>query len=228
MKKLTTIVLLISSLSFLSCNTINKVISANDYSNAIKEMLSFGTQYGGSLLGKKGAFSKETLMSSLLPGDLSKALNTLETLGLSNEINRFSATLSTAAEKTVEKSVPIFLQGIKRMDIGDAVGIVKNGGTVATDFLRRTIGDTLRKAISPEMNNALDEYKLASQWNNLVQPAKLFLGDKLNLDLGNLMSGLVTNLMFNKIAEKEIEIRNNAGARKTALLQKVFGQVLNK
>jgi Protein of unknown function (DUF4197) len=226
MKRFAALTLLLSALSFNSCNTVKNLFSAQDAAGAIKELLSFGVEHGGNLLGKKGGFSKESLMEAILPGDLAKVLNTLQTLGLSSEINRFSNTLGTAAEKTVEKSVPIFLSGIKRMDIGDAIGIVKNGGTSATDFLKRTIGDTLRKSIAPEMNKALDEYKLASQWNTLVAPAKLFLGDKLNLDLGNLMSGLVANLMFNKIAEKEAEIRTKAAARNTALLQKVFGTVM--
>ncbi|MBP6432732.1 MAG: DUF4197 domain-containing protein [Ferruginibacter sp.] len=209
-----------------SCSTLKSLFTAQDATAAIKELLSFGTEHGGNLLGKSGAFSKESLMQSILPKDVDKVINVLETLGLGKEVNRFTTTLSTAAAKTAEKSVPIFLQGIKRMDIGDAIGIVKNGGTSATDYLRSKIGDTLRRAIAPEMNNALNEYKLAKQWNDLVAPAKLLLGDKLNLDLGNLMSGLVTNAMFNKIEEKEREIRTKAQARNTALLQKVFGQVL--
>ena len=226
MKKIIYPLFILSFLGINSCSTLKGLFTAQDATAAIKELLSFGTQHGGNLLGKNGAFSKEALMQSLLPKDVDKVINVLETLGLGKEVNRFTATLSAAAEKTAEKSVPIFLQGIKKMDIGDAVGIVKNGGTACTDYLRKTIGDTLRKAIAPEMNNALDEYKLAKQWNDLVAPAKLLLGDKLNLDLGNLMSGLVTNMMFNKIEEKEIEIRTKAQARNTALLQKVFGQVI--
>jgi membrane carboxypeptidase/penicillin-binding protein len=226
MKKLFTAIILLACLGLTSCGSIKNLFTVQDATAAIKELLSFGTQHGGNLLGKNGAFSKETLMQSIMPQDVSKVLNVLETLGLSKEVNRFSATLGTAAEKTAEKSVPIFLQGIKRMDIGDAYAIVKNGGTACTDYLRNKIGDTLRNAISPEMNNALDEYKIAKQWNELVAPAKLLLGNKLNLDLGNLMSGLVTNMMFNKIAEKEVEIRTKAQARNTALLQKVFGQIV--
>jgi hypothetical protein len=94
--------------------------------------------------------------------------------------------------------------------------------------LRKTIGDSLRKAITPAMNIALDEYKLASEFKKITAPAQLFAGDKLNLDLGNLMSGLVANLMFNKIAEKEIEIRTKAEARTTNLLQKVFSAQMSK
>jgi len=58
-----------------------------------------------------------------------------------------------------------------------------------------------------------------------VAPVKLLAGDKLNLDLSNLMSGLVANLMFNKIAEKERDVRTKAEERKSVLLQKVFGTV---
>ncbi len=225
MKKITGVLIVISFFAINSCSTLKNLFTAQDATAAIKELLSFGTQYGGNLLGKNGAFSKEALMQSILPKDVDKVIGVLETLGLGKEVNRFTTTLATAAEKTVEKSVPIFLQGIKRMDIGDAFGIVKNGGTACTDYLRNKIGDTLREAIAPEMNNALNEYKLAKQWNDLVAPAKLLLGDKLNLDLGNLMSGLVTKMMFNKIEEKEREIRTKAQARNTILLQKVFGQV---
>ncbi len=226
MKKITGVLIVLSFFAITSCSTLKNLFTAQDATAAIKELLSFGTQYGGNLLGKNGAFSKEALMQSILPKDVDKVIGVLETLGLGKEVNRFTATLATAAEKTVEKSVPIFLQGIKRMDIGDAFGIVKNGGTACTDYLRNKIGDTLRKAIAPEMNNALNEYKLAKQWNDLVAPAKLLLGDKLNLDLGNLMSGLVTKMMFNKIEEKEREIRTKAQARNTVLLQKVFGQIV--
>ena len=67
------------------------------------------------------------------------------------------------------------------MDIGDAFGVVKNEGTACTDYLRNKIGDILRNAIASEMNNALNEYKLAKQWNDLVASAKLLFGDKLNL-----------------------------------------------
>jgi Protein of unknown function (DUF4197) len=228
MKRFYIILFFTFAISSSSCNVAKQLFSPDDAAGAIKELLSFGTQYGGDLLSKKNALSKENILQSILPGDAGKILSTLETLGLSSEISRFSTTLSTVAEKSAEKSVPIFLQGIKNMGFKDAVGIVKNGGTSATDYLRSSIGDTLRRALAPTINSGLEEYKLVSQWNNLVAPAKLFLGDKLNLDLGNLLSGVVANMMFNKIAEKEMAIRSKAAERKTVLLQKVFGQVLNK
>lgn len=228
MKKIYRYLFLLSFTSLISCNTFKQLFSADDAAGALREMLSFGTQYGGDLLGRKNGLSKENVLQSILPGELGKVLSTLETLGLSKEVTRFSSTLSTVAEKSVEKSIPVFMQGIKNMRFKDAVGIVKRGGTSGTDFLRSSIGDTLRKAITPGINSGLEEYKLTSQWNELVSPAKMFLGDKLNLELGNLLSGYVANMMFNKMEEKEIAIRNKANERKTALLQKVFGQLTQK
>jgi hypothetical protein len=42
------------------------------------------------------------------------------------------------------------------------------------------------------------------------------------------MAGLVANAMFNKIQEKEIEIRSRAEARTSTLLQKVFSKDWSK
>ena len=229
MKKYFIALTLVFSLFITSCGGgMKNLFNGDDAIGAIKELLSFGVQHGGSLLGKNGGVSKENILKSILPAEVGNIVGTLEMLGLSSEVNRFSTTLATAAEKTAEKSVPIFLGGIKNMGVKNAFNIVKNGGTSCTDYLRSSIGDTLRRAIAPEMNKVLEEYKLVKQWNDLVAPAKMIVGDKLNLDLGNLMSGLVANMMFKKIEEKEVEIRNNARARTTNLLQKVFGQVVQK
>jgi Protein of unknown function (DUF4197) len=215
------------AMTFSSCETLNKIASGivteQDAIDAVRQALMIGSNYGSSLLGQKGAFGKETLMAAIFPPELQKVASTLQQLGLSKEVDRFTNTLGTCAEKTAAQSAPVFIQGIKQMNIRDAIGIIKNGGNAATDYLRRTIGDTLRKAIAPNMQLALDEYKIAKQWNDLVKPAKAFLGDKVNLDISNLMAGLVANMMFNKIEEKEREIRTSVQARETPLLQKVFG-----
>ena len=197
-------------------------LNERDAADAIRQLLQLGT---GSNMA--GAFSKETILSTIFPEPMKKALNTLQQLGLTNEVDRFTTTLSTAAEKTAERSVPIFVGGITHMRLSDAMRIVKNGGTSATDYLRANVGDTLRRAVTPVMKAALDEYKLYQQWDDLIKPAKAFLGNKFNLDLANLMSGMVTEAMFQKIAEKEQQVRNDASARTTSLLQKVFSRKWN-
>lgn len=175
-------------------------------------------------------FRKNDLISAILPGEVSNILVQVQQLGLSKEVDKFTNTLTNAVSETATTAVPIFLSGITKMKFKDGVSIVKNGGTSATDYLRRTVGDSLRRSVTPVMKTALDKYHVTEQWNVATEPVKLFLGDKLklNLNLENILAGLVTNAMFNKIAEKEMAVRSKAEARTSQLLQKVFGSIATK
>jgi hypothetical protein len=167
------------------------------------------------------------VLAAIFPEPLRKTLNTLQQLGLTNEIDRFTTTLTTAAEQTAIRSVPIFVSGITNMRLNDAMRIVKSGGTSATDYLRTNVGSELRSSIKPVMQQALAEYKLNEQWEKIIKPAKSLVGDKLNLDLATIMAGIVSEKMFQKLEETEQQVRTNAAARTTPLLQKVFSRTWN-
>lgn len=206
-----------------SCSTLkNYVLTEQDASAAIRELLQLGAKSN-----LQGAFTKDAVMAALFPESLRKTLNTLQTLGLTGEVDRFTNTLSTAAEQTATRSVPIFINGIANMKLSDAIRIVKSGGTSATDYLRSNVGSELRTSIKPVMQQALNEYKLNEQWDKIIQPAKALVGNKLNLDLANIMAGLVSEKMFQKLEETEQQVRTNAAARTTPLLQKVFSRNWN-
>src|SRR6476469_1236130 len=192
----------------------------SDASAAIRQMLSLGANQSNL----SGAFSKEAVMATLFPESMRKTLNTLNQLGLTGEIDRFTTTLGTAAEKTATASVPIFISGINNMKFTDAMRIIKNGGTSATDYLRSSVGDSLRRAITPAMKTALQEYKLNEQWEKIIKPAQVLVGNKLNLDLANLMAGMISEKMFQQLEAKEKEVRSTSSARTTNLLQKVFSK----
>ena len=198
-------------------------LNEKDASEAIRQLLQIGAKDGLA----SGAFSKETMMSAIFPEGVRKVLNTMQQLGVTNEVDRFTTTLGTAAEKTAERSIPIFLNGIGSMKFNDAVRIIKTGGTSATDYLRSSVGSDLRTSITPIMKSALDEYKLTEQWSNIMKPISSATGNKVNIDLPTLMAGMVSEAMFKKIEEKEREIRTSANARTTTLLQKVFSRDWN-
>jgi hypothetical protein len=201
-----------------SCSALkNATLSEADAASAIKQMLEIGVRQG-----VQGSFNKDAVMSTLFPESMRKTLNTLQQLGLLNDLDRFTTTMATASEKTAERSIPIFINTIDHMSITDAIQIVKNGGTSATDYLRAHAGTELREAIKPVMKEALDEYKLTDQWNKIMKPAQDIAGNRVNLDLPNLMAGMVSLKMFEKIEEKEKDIRANATARTTPLLRRVF------
>ena len=227
MKQLATSVLLMATFFLSGCSTLRNVfLSESDAASAIREALILGVNNGSSVLGQEGAFGKDLILNAILPQDLQKVVRTLDQLGFTPQLNRFTTTLENATVETVTKSTPIFLSGIRQLTIRDAVTLVKNGGTSATDYLRRSVGDTLHRAVTPIMRNMLDQYNISQEWNKLVSPAKLLLGNKVELNLGldNIMALLVVNQMFKKIEEQEVAVRTNAQARTTPLLRQVFGR----
>jgi hypothetical protein len=204
--------------SAFSCSALkNANLTEADAAAALKQMLEIGVRQG-----VQGSFSKDAIMTTLFPESMRKTLNTLQQLGLLNDLDRFTTTLATASEKTAERSIPVFVNAIQNMSFTDAISIVKNGGTAATDYLQTHAGSQLREAIRPVMKQALDEYKLTDQWNKIMKPAQDISGNRVNLDLPNLMAGMVSVKMFETIAEKEKDIRANQAARTTSLLKKVF------
>ena len=156
-------VLLVSVMGLSSCSTLKNLggfLSEADAANAIREALIIGTNFGANRLGQNGSFSRDVLLNAILPQEAQKVVQTLDRLGLATEFNRFANTLDNAAVDAVRQSAPIFVSGIRRMSISDAINIVKNGGTSATDFLRRTVGEELRPAVRPVMRTALDQYSI--------------------------------------------------------------------
>ncbi len=140
-------------------------LNEKDAAAAIRQMLEIGTRDGVT-----GAFSKDAVLSTLFPEPVKKALNTLQQLGLTNEVDRFTTTLSTASEKTAERSIPVFINSIQAMKVTAALRIIKGGGTSATDYLRSTSGAELRTSVTPVMQTALNEYKLDEQWERIIKP----------------------------------------------------------
>ncbi|HUQ96669.1 MAG TPA: DUF4197 domain-containing protein [Chitinophagaceae bacterium] len=226
MKKIFSVVLLAAFMPILfSCSATRfggYNLTEKDAAAAIRQLLETGTRDGVT-----GAFSKDAVLSTLFPEPVKKALNTLQQLGLTNEVDRFTTTLSTAAEKSAQQSIPVFVNAIQTMPLTDAMRIVKSGGTAATDYLRSTSGASLRTSITPVMQTALDEYKLNEQWDRIIKPVKGIAGGKLNIDLATLMAGMVSEKMFQKIEQREQQLRTDAAARNTVLLQKVFSKNWN-
>jgi hypothetical protein len=194
-------------------------LNQQDAAAAIRQYLEMGVREGVN-----GTFTRELVMNKFFPEPVRKTLNTLQQLGVTDEIDRFVNTLSVASEKAAQSSMPVFISSINNLSFTDAMRIIRDGGTSGTDYLRSSVGADLRKAITPAVESALKEYKLEEQWEKIIKPAQSVVGNRLNFDLGNLMAGMVSEAMFQKIEEKEKEVRANASARTTTLLQKVFSR----
>ncbi len=226
MKKLILSFFALAIVTIYSCSGLKNMaysLTEKDAAAAIRQLLQFGSREGLD----PSAFSRQALMQRIIPGELQTPVRLLQTVGLTGELDKMMGTVETAATKTAERSIPIFEQTITRMNIHDAMRLVKQGGTSATDYLRMHAGDSLRRAIQPVMQEALATYKADKYWEAVKKPLQSVLGSNFNPDLATIMSAFVTEVMFNKIAEKEKQVRADASARQTELLQKVFSKDWN-
>jgi hypothetical protein len=222
--KLFALLSIFSITMFTSCDVVKKlVLGDSDIAGGLKEALIKGVLNNRDNAKNGSLFSGTNILEGILPEAAVKAIKTLETLGLSSEITRFTNTLTAAATKSAEKSVPIFLDGIKGMNIKDAISILGGGYNAATNYLRTNIGDTLNNAIKPQIAGVLSEYKLPQTLGDIAGKNIPVIGSqKLNLDFNSIIAKMVANKMFKEIEATEYKIRTDIKERTSTLLQQVF------
>ena len=221
-KKIYTLIAI--TLFFTSCDLLQGIsipLTEADVANGLKEALIQGVNRGGSNLFSTQANGNSALLNELLPKDVASILNTAKSLGLSPKIDAFSKNLNTAAVNSAQKAMPIFVNAIRGMNISDAWNILRGEKNAATNFLRKATGTALLGAIQPEVKTVFQSIGL--------QPRLLAnLGSKnpllsaLDIDMATLLTNMVTTKMYEKIEQEEAKVRTDAGARTTALMQRVF------
>lgn len=217
----TLLALIGGSTLFSGCDVVKNLLAEGDIASGLKEALIQGITRGGDNARKGSLFSGSNILSAILPENAVKVINTLETLGLASEVTRFTGTVTSAAAKSAENSVPIFISSIRNMTFRDAAGILGGGYNAATNYLRTSIGDTLRESIKPQVTAALSEYKVQQNLDALLAKVP-FGGGKMKFDLSSFVAQQVANQMFKEVEQEEYRIRTDVAARTTPLLQRVF------
>ncbi|MEO7312568.1 MAG: DUF4197 domain-containing protein [Chitinophagaceae bacterium] len=206
------------------CDAVKSILGETDIAGGLKEALIRGVTKSRDDAQSGSLFNGTNVLDGILPEGATKIIKTLETLGLGSEITKFSTTLTNAATKSAEKSVPVFINGIRNINFRDAVAILSGGYNAATDYLRNSIGDSLRSAIKPEIAAVLTQYKLPQTLGDIAGKNLPVIGSqKLNIDFTSVLAQLVANKMFKEIEATEYKIRTDISARTTPLLQRVFG-----
>jgi Protein of unknown function (DUF4197) len=223
MKKI--ILALFGILCISSCDLLSNMgvpLTQADIANGIKEALVQGVNRGGEEMFRVQGNGNTSLLNEMLPSEALSLLDVAKNLGFSDKINKVSGTLNQAAINSVQRAVPVFVGGIRQMNITDAIGVLRGGRDAGTQFLRRTTGNQLVMAVQPEVTNVMSSLGLKpTLLGNLGVKNPLLKG--LDIDLSGLLTNLIVEKMYARIAQEEVKIRTNISARSTGLLQKVFG-----
>jgi len=243
MKKISVYLLAIALISFSGCDiqsqnkigSILKQIPTNGNPTALeigaglKQALEIGTSHGADQLSAKDGFLGNLAVKILFPPEAQKVEKTLRSLGLNSLADNVILSINRAAEDAAKEAKPIFISAIKQMTITDATNILLGNKDAATSYFKRVTTAQLLQKFEPVITASLNKVGATKYWGDAATAYnKIPLVKPVNTNLSNYVAQKAIDGMFYQVAQEELKIRENIGARSTSLLQKVFGYADSK
>ena len=233
-----------------------KALSNSEIIEGLKTALKVGTDSSVSMTSRNNGFYKDEAIKILLPPEAKiiydnkdKAL--LKALKLDQKLEEAVMALNRAAEDAAKEAGPIFKDAIVGMSVSDGLSILRGSNpaaaemssgfdsTAATGYLQSTTRENLHIAFTPIINASLDKKlmgnysanqiwnTLSSGYNGIADKSFGMIEPMNNTSLGSYVCDKALDGLFLKVAEEEIQIRQNPLAwAKTAvgnILAKIFG-----
>lgn len=207
-------------------------LSNEEVVRGLKEALTLGITNSVNLTSVTDGFLKNSEIRLPFPPDAIKVKEKALEWGLDGQVEKFETTLNRAAEEAAKEALPIFKNAITGMSLQDGFSVLNGGNGAATRFLKDNTTSQLIAAFAPKVQTAIETVKLTDYWNPIVtrynSAAPLLGFNKVNPDLNEYVTQLAIDGLFKMVEKEENKIRENAGARVTDLLQRVFGSVDKK
>ena len=191
---------------------------------AIRQALSQSVDIAVNRLGRADGYWENPQVRIPLPESLRRAEKTLRRYGLERYADDFAESLNRAAEAAVPVAKPQLLAAIRKMSLGDAVGIVRGDEDAATRYFRAHADGVLHESLLPIVAQATARTNVTAAYKRLMKKA-VFLDkatDPGRLDLDAYVTRATLDGLYLMMAEEERRIRRNPLARSTDLLKKVF------
>ncbi|MEE6126132.1 DUF4197 family protein [Chryseobacterium arthrosphaerae] len=173
----------------------------------IKRILLNGIDKGAGIYGNKEAFLQNNMVDKALPKELRDINSMLEKISPSL-VAKERDYIAQAAVYTVNISKPILQGAVNSLNAQDVTRIIQ--GTTATQILKEKTSQQLIAAISPKVNEKLNEYGIVKTINTALA-GNNFLGNLLGGNkntvnsggLSQLASEQLVNGLFNIIEDYE-------------------------
>ncbi|MET3978325.1 hypothetical protein ABIB62_000893 [Mucilaginibacter sp. UYP25] len=233
MKKTLILIPLLFTL-FCSCDTLNQVAQTTvsqlgnptnlEINNGLKQALEIGTGKSSDQLSAANGFFGNAAIKILFPPEAQKVEKTLRSIGLGKLADNVILSLNRAAEDAAGKAKPIFVNAIKQMTLTDVTNILLGNKDAATQYFKRTTTMALAAGFKPVIETSLNKVGATKYYTDAANAYnKVPFVSKVNPDISDYVTQRAIEGLFVKIAQEELNIRQNLGARTTPLLQKVFG-----
>lgn len=207
-------------------NSGSSELSTDTIIAGLKEALDVGARYAIDNAGKADGYLTNELIRIAMPPELQQASDLMRQFGLNQLADDFETSMNRAAEKAAPQATEIIVNAINNMTIEDATNILNGPENAATEYFKKNTSEQLSNLFKPTIESSLNQVGTTKYYNDLTaQIADIpFVGQSINMDLPDYVTGEALNGLFSMIAVEEKKIRENPAARTTDLLKQVFSK----
>ena len=196
-----------------------------DIGRGLKEALTKGISQGATALSQNNGYF-DSPYKILLPEEARKVTDKLQAVpGFSNVENVILEKINAGAADAAKQAKPIFVNAIKQMTFADATNILMGEKDAATSYLNAKTYDELYGKFKPVIIRSLDKFEARKYWSDATTAYnRIPLVQDVNPELDDYVTQQALVGLFGMVAKEELNIRENAGARTTELLRRVFAK----
>ncbi|MBC6699075.1 DUF4197 domain-containing protein [Hymenobacter sp. BT190] len=200
-------------------------LTNTEAANGLKEALVQGISKGTDQASQTDGFYLNRLIRIPFPPDAQRVANTLRSIGLGSQVDKFELSLNRGAEDAAKSAKPIFLSAIKSLTFSDVWNILTGEKDAATQYLQRTTSTQLSNAFKPIIQQSLSKVGATRYYTDLTtRYNQIPLVKPVQTDLNQYATDRAIGGLFTLVAQEEMNIRENPVARTTELLRRVFGR----
>jgi len=197
-------------------------LSNEEIVGGLKEALSIGANNAANQLSAVDGFFKDAALKILMPAEAQKVEKRLRAIGMGKLVDDAILAMNRAAEDAAKSAAPIFVDAIKSMSIGDAMGILRGGDFAATNYLKDKTTASLTASFRPVIEASLEKVNATKYWDAVFTQYNKVSTEKINPDLAAYVTEKALAGIFHQVGLEEQKIRKDPVARTTDLLKKVF------
>ena len=200
-------------------------LSQSEIVTGLRQALAQGTTRAINTLGQADGYWSNAQVRVPLPENLARAEKTLRKLGGGARVDQFHQTLNRAAEQAVPQVADIFGNAVRAMTIEDVRAVLNGSPDAATQFFRRTTGDSIRARFLPLVQAATAKVGVTQQYKSLAGKygTLLSMAGYQPVELDGYVTQKAMDGLFTVVAQEEARIRADPAARGSEILRRVFG-----
>lgn len=211
----------LSSMALAGCNVMPTQDSAGVMERAAAELIRLSVNNGIERLANDTLGDVQKTIT--LPAELGDLRQALARLGVADYLNKIEQSMRQGVQSAAVEVKPFLLSAANQITPLDAAAIFTGKDSSATDYVRRKVGQEIENHFSEKLGSALSKLDFYADYKKLQTAyALLPLSKKPNLDIESQLVTSGVNVMFDVVAQEEMNVRKNPEQAASAVLQAVL------